>query len=269
MKYTIQIAMLMLLICSQLQGQNKRELQFKIEELQSELSEARTLLSETRQEIARYKAETEAVVFQMAGLKETNASLLQNLNSFTALSNKKTENIGKSLETLRTKENQLKLISNELTRTDSVTLALLTNFKNSLGTDAKAGLSNGAVTIVLDNIFLFNDVDTNYTVEENAIPVLGKIAAVLKEAPHLVVTVETNSNALDFQKSNLKDNWDLSALQAAAVVRVLSGTYEIAPNRLQAIGKSEYGFDGVETSTRIKVQSAYASFYKKVKELMN
>jgi len=258
----------MLLISSQLHGQNKRELQFQIEELQAELTEAQTLLSEARQEIAKYKAETEAVMFQMDGLKATNASLLQNLNSFTALSNKKTENISKSLETLREKENQLKVISNELTRTDSLTLALLTNFKNGLGTDAKAGLSKGAVTIVLDNTFLFNDVDTNTKVEENALPLLGKIAAILKEAPHLIVTVETNSNALDFQKSAFTDNWDLSALQAAAVVRVLSTTYEIAPARLQAIGKSEYGFDGVETSTKIKVQTAYDSFYKKVKELM-
>lgn len=268
MKFTIRIAILMLLVCSHLQGQNKRELQFQIEELQAELTEAQKQLSEARQEIAKYKAETEAVMFQMEGLKTTNASLLQNLNSFTALSNKKTENISKSLETLREKENQLKVISNELTQTDSLTLALLTNFKNGLGTDAKAGLSKGAVTIVLDNTFLFKDVDTNTTVEENALPLLGKIAALLKEAPNLIVTVETNSNALDFQKSALTDNWDLSALQAAAVVRVLSTTYEIAPTRLQAIGKSEYGFDGVETSTKIKVQTAYDSFYRKVKELM-
>ncbi len=249
-------------------AQNKKELILKVDELQMEVQETQAALSASKQEAARYKAEMDAVNYQLEELKTTNASLLQNLTNFTELSSKKTDNISKSLETLRTKENQLKTINDALTRMDSVTLALLTSFKNGMGNDAKTGLNNGAVTVVLDNSFLFNEVDKNYTVVENAIPVLEKIAKILKEQPTLKILVETNSNALEFKALKLTDNWDLSALQAAAVVRVLTETFAIAPERMQAIGKSEYGFDGIETNTKIRIQPPYEGFYKTLKEMM-
>lgn len=261
---------LLLVICMTGIGwaQNKKELILKVNELETDLQDTKSALSASKQEAARYKAEMDAVNFQLEDIKATNASLLQNLTNFTELSNKKTDNIGKSLETLRTKEKQLKTINDALTRTDSVTLALLTSFKNVLGTEAKTGLNNGAVTIVLENSFLFNEVDKNYSVVENALPVLEKIASVLKQQPNLKILVETNSNALEFKEIKLTDNWDLSALQAASVVRVLTDTYAISPDRMQAIGKSEFGFDGIETTTKIRVQPPYESFYKTIKDMM-
>jgi len=255
-------------ICGNTMAQSKKELLFSLEEKEAEIQELKSELSASKQRTAQYKAEMESVKFQMEELRSTNASLLENLTNFTELSSKKTENISKSLETLRTKENQLKKINDALTKTDSVTLALLTNFKNSLGTDAKTGLSNGTVIVVLDNLFLFKEVDRNYEVVPEALPVLEKIAAVLKQQPDLKITVETNSNALEFKDVKLKDNWDLSSLQAAAVVRVLMEQYGIAPLRMQAVGKSEYGFDGIETTTRIKVQPPYDTFYRTVKDMM-
>jgi chemotaxis protein MotB len=184
------------------------------------------------------------------------------------LSSKKTDNISKSLETLRSKETQLKNISNALTQIDSVTLALLTTFKNSLGTEVKTGLSNGAVTLVLDNAFLFENVDKNFKVVPSAKPVLEKIAEVLKQQPNLKIIVETNSNALEFKELKLTDNWDLSALQAASVVRILTDDFGITPGRMQAVGKSEYGFDGIETNTKIRIQPPYDTFYRTIKDMM-
>ena len=259
-----------LIFCMGLTGfsQSKKELLMRLEERDAELQEIKEELSASKQEAARYRAEMESVNFQLEELKTTNASLLQNLNNFTELSNKKTENISKSLETLRSKENQLKRISDALTQTDSTTLALLTTFKNTLGTDAKTGLSNGAVTIILDNLFLFKDVDRNTQVVPEAVPVLEKIASVLKQQPDLKIIVETNSNALEFKDLKLKDNWDLSSLQAASVVRIFADTFGIAPTRLQSVGRSEYGFDGIETTTRIRVQPPYESFYSTVREMM-
>ncbi|QBA64090.1 OmpA family protein [Muriicola soli] len=249
-------------------SQSKKELQFQLEEKEAEIQQLQSELSSIKQVSATYKAEMEAVNFQMEELRATNASLLQNLTNFTELSSKKTENISKSLETLRSKENQLKKINDALTQTDSVTLAMLTQFKNSLGTEVKTGLSNGAVTLVLDNLFLFKEVDRNYDVVAEALPALEKIAGVLKKYPNLKIMVETNSNALGFEGLKIKDNWDLSSLQAAGVVRVLTETYGLAPSRLQAIGKSEYGFDGIETSTRIRIQPPYDTFYRTVKDMM-
>jgi chemotaxis protein MotB len=259
-----------LLLCSLAvsYGQNKKELLMRLEERDMQIRQLQQDLTGIKQEAARYKAEMEAVNFQLEELKTTNASLLQNLTNFTELSSKKTDNISKSLETLRNKENQLKRINDALTSMDSTTLALLTKFKNTLGTEAKTGLNGGSVTVVLENLFLFKDVDRNYEVVPEALPVLEKIAALLKEQPELKIIVETNSNALEFKALKIKDNWDLSSLQAAAIVRVLADTYGIAPRRLQAVGKSEYGFDGIETTTKIRVQPPYEKFYGMVRDMM-
>ncbi|WP_188368990.1 OmpA family protein [Muriicola marianensis] len=249
-------------------SQSKKELLLRLEERDKEILNLKNDLTASKQEAARYKAEMEAVNFQMEELKATNASLLQNLTNFTELSNKKTENISKSLETLRNKEIQLKKISDALTSTDSTTLALLTSFKNTLGSEVKTGLSGGAVTIILDNLFLFKEVDRNYQVVPEALPVLEKVASVLKKHPGLKIMVEANSNALEFKDIKLKDNWDLSSLQASSVVRVLADTYGIDPNRIQAVGKSEYGFNGIETTTRIRIQPPYEKFYGTIREMM-
>ncbi len=268
MKKNLVIFGMLLFITSAGLAQNKKELLLRLNERDDEIQKLKGELAASKQEAAKYKAEMEAVNFQMEELRTTNASLLQNLTNFTELSNKKTENISKSLETLRNKENQLKKINDALTNTDSTTLALLTTFKNSLGSEVKTGLSNGAVTVILENLFLFKDVDRNYQVVPEAMPMLEKIAAVLKKQPDLKIIVETNSNALEFKDPKLKDNWDLSSLQAASVVRVLTDTYGVAPQRLQSVGKSEYGFSGIETTTRIRIQPPYEKFYSTVREMM-
>ncbi|WP_372945538.1 hypothetical protein [Muriicola sp.] len=249
-------------------SQSKKELLLRLEERDAEILKLKGDLTSSKQEAARYKAEMEAVNFEMEELRATNASLLQNLTNFTELSNKKTENISKSLESLRNKEKQLKKISDALTSTDSTTLALLTSFKNALGSEVKTGLSGGAVTVILENLFLFKEVDRNYQVVPEALPVLEKVASVLKKYPGLKIMVETNSNALEFKDVKLKDNWDLSSLQASSVVRVLADTYGIDANRLQAVGKSEYGFNGIETTTRIRIQPPYEKFYGTIREMM-
>lgn len=249
-------------------SQSKKELLLRLEERDAEILKLKGDLTSSKQEAARYKAEMEAVNFEMEELRATNASLLQNLTNFTELSNKKTENISKSLESLRNKEKQLKKISDALTSTDSTTLALLTSFKNALGPEVKTGLSGGAVTVILENLFLFKEVDRNYQVVPEALPVLEKVASVLKKYPGLKIMVETNSNALEFKDVKLKDNWDLSSLQASSVVRVLADTYGIDANRLQAVGKSEYGFNGIETTTRIRIQPPYEKFYGTIREMM-
>ncbi len=266
----IKLILLGLLLCISSAGytQSKKELILRLEERDNEILKLKEDLAASKQEAAKFKAEMEAVNLQMDELRATNASLLQNLTNFTELSNKKTENISKSLESLRNKEIQLKKVSDALTRTDSTTLALLTSFKNSLGSDVKTGLSSGAVTVILDNLFLFKDVDRNYQVVPEAMPVLERIAAVLKKHPELRITVETNSNALEFKDLKLKDNWDLSSLQAASVVRVLADNYGVAPQRLHSVGRSEYGFDGIETSTRIRIQPPYEKFYGTIREMM-
>ena len=66
----------------------------------------------------------------------------------------------------------------------------------------------------------------------------------------------------------MNDNWDLSALQASSLVRILQNDYKIDPKRMKVLARSEYGASTIETSTRILIDPKFDDFYVKIKENM-
>ena len=115
---------------------------------------------------------------------------------------------------------------------------------------------------------MFGDDDKSYTVQDKAKGILGKIATALKAKPGLKIIVEGNSNALNFKDKSIVDNWDLSAKQAASIVRILQKDFEVDPKRIDVLAKSEYGSESIETSTRIIIDPKFDEFYGLVKEQM-
>lgn len=257
---------IVLLSGSSLSAQNKKELQAENSALRTKLRSTEASLSECKREENTNLAKVAAVEAELVEVRATNATLMNNLNQMMEASSKKTENIGKSLENIQRTERQLRLINDALTTTDSTVVAMITSFKKSLGEDVKVNLSNGVVAIVIEDAFLFGEKDASYSLDVNAMDLLGKIATVLKRYPDRDIIVESKSNALDFSGTSLTDNWDLSGMRASAVVRVFKDSYQIDPKRLQAIGKEASGFDSIETKTQIKIQPGFDKFYLAVKE---
>ena len=52
--------------------------------------------------------------------------------------------------------------------------------------------------------------------------------------------VEGNTDNVPISKTNIRNNWDLSALRASSVVQVLQNDFGINPSRLSAAGRGEY-----------------------------
>jgi chemotaxis protein MotB len=52
--------------------------------------------------------------------------------------------------------------------------------------------------------------------------------------------VEGNTDNVPISKTNIRNNWDLSALRASSVIQALQNTYGIDPKRLTAAGRGEY-----------------------------
>lgn len=236
-----------------LAAQNKKDLITEIDNLRSELATTKASLTEARQNERTSLAKAEANETQALELQKINASLMTNLNSITEASAQRTDNIGRTLETLKTKEAQLKRITDQFSSNDSIALIVLTNLKKVLGEDANVGVENGAITTILPATQLFGSSATSVAVDTNADITLGQLARVLNANSETVVTIETQNGGAD--------NLDVSARRAAAVAQNLISRHSVSPARVTAYGKN-----GSSTSTVIRIHPKYDAFYFRVRE---
>ena len=268
MKKTTFLTFIFSLIIMLVTAQKKKDLLLEIEALKSKLDSTQTDLATSQRNEKINAAKLTTLEEQITDLKKTNSSLLNNLNAFTEVSKKKSENVSKTLQSLKEKENQLKVINDALTSNDSLKLAVLTQFKKGLGEGVQIGLINATIIVNIPNTTLFGDNDKNFEVVENGKGILERLSKILQENAEMRISVQGNSNALEFKNEKVIDNWDLSARQAASIVRVLQTDYQIDPKRMEAIGKSEYATEGVDTVTRIIIDPGFDKFYALVREHM-
>lgn len=266
MKYITQplITALILFCVSIGQAQNKKELIAQVDNLQSELATTKNELAETRKNEAMSSARVAAIETQLTELRETNTNLLNNLNKITEESSKKTASISESLTNIQRTERQLRMISDGLTKIDSTTLLIVTDLKQTMGEDAKIGISNNVVTVAVENSILFGE-DNSYTVDAGSMASLEKIADLVKKYPNTKLGIDSYANAVNFTKTAPVDNLELSALRAVALSRLMKENYGVVEQRIIATGKGIEGMS-VETSTRFQIRPDYETFYRGIKE---
>lgn len=264
-KITIVLTLLLMSITFT-QAQKKKDLLDEIENLKQELRSTKGDLATANKKVSAGEAKVKTMEVQVNDLKETNASLLTNMSSFTELSNKKAANLQTSQEIIKQKDRQLKTINDAITAQDSINLATFSKLKNALGGD-QVKIGGSTIYIMLPNSNLFGS-DKNHDVNADAKPMLAKIAQVINTNPELGIIVEGNSNALKFDGKDIKNNWDLSARQAASVAAVLETEYEVPPKRIEVLGKGEHGSQAIETVTRIIIDPNFDQFYGMVKDNM-
>lgn len=246
-------------------SQTKKELIAQVAFLESELAAAKDEIAVSRKNEASSMARVKAIESQLAGLRETNTTLLNNLNRITEESSKKTASISESLTNMQRTERQLRMISDALTRLDSTTLSVVTALKQTMGENARIGISNNAVLLSVDNSTLFGENDKNLQLTPEAADIIGKVAAILNKHPETRLQIESYANALDFNASPPTDNVQLSALRAVTVAASFRDTQGIAAERLVAVGKGIEGLS-VETTTRFQIRPDYEAFFRSIKE---
>jgi chemotaxis protein MotB len=158
------------------------------------------------------------------------------------MSDKQAEAVRKSLENLAEKDIYIKDLQSAMARKDSLNLALVMNLKGSLGNvedeDLNIQVEKGVVYISISDKLLFQS--GSYNLTPRAIDVLGKVAVVLNNQSNLEFLVEGHTDNVPIKTTAVRDNWDLSVLRAASVVRVLQERFKIDPKRMTAGGRSEY-----------------------------
>lgn len=179
---------------------------------------------------------------QLAYVKSNNQDLMNSIGNMTTLTQKGAENLEKSLESIKEKDTRIQRLQDAVTRKDSVTLALVTSIKGSLGNindpDIEVNVEKGVVYISIADKLLFKS--GSYVVNDNAKAILGKVATVVKAKPDFDLMVEGHTDNVPIKTAEILDNWDLSAKRATAVVRILQNDFGVAPGRMTAAGRSEF-----------------------------
>jgi chemotaxis protein MotB len=157
------------------------------------------------------------------------------------LTAKGSENLEKSLESLKEKDLKITRLQDALTKKDSVTLALVTSFKREVGMDdpdININVEKGVVMISIADNLLFKS--GSYEVNAKAKSVLAKVAKVINSKPDFECMVEGHTDNVPFKSEILVDNWDLSVKRATAIVRVLQNDLDVNPKQLIPAGRSAY-----------------------------
>lgn len=214
----------------------------KIAALEQQNKECQDLLNSTTVKLNLCLSEKEALNQQNDYLKKNNADLINNVGNMTTLTQQGAQNIEKALETIKEKDLKITRMQDALTKKDSVTLALVTSLKRSVGLndeDIEINVEKGVVFISISDKMLFKS--GSYVVTDRAKEVLAKVAKVINDKPDFECMVEGHTDNVPFTgNAVLLDNWDLSVKRSTAIIRVLTKDLGVNPKQLIAAGRSEY-----------------------------
>jgi chemotaxis protein MotB len=253
----------------------------KIAALEAQNKECQDLLNSTTLKLNMCLSEKEALSKQNDFLKQNNSDLINNQKELTLLTSKGAQNLEKSLESLKEKDLKITRLQDALTRKDSVTLALVTSLKSSVGIsdpDIEVNVDKGVVFISISDKLLFKS--GSYVVSDKAKEVLAKVAKIINERPTFECMVEGHTDNVPFTgNAVLLDNWDLSVKRSTAIIRVLTKDLKVSPRQLIAAGRSEFipliennttENRAINRRTRIVILPKIDEFYEMIeKEMKN
>ncbi len=214
----------------------------KYAQLQSQYGETRENLIECNAETRNLQSQLDAALKANDELRKGMASLKGTLDKSLDQSTQSTANIAKLVDEINASNKYIKQLVDAKSKSDSLNIALTNKLTRSLSTDELKDVDvkvlKGVVYISLADNMLFKS--GSYEVSDRAMETLSKIAKIIKDYSDYDVLVEGNTDNVPISRTNIRNNWDLSALRASSVVQVLQNDFGINPARLSAAGRGEF-----------------------------
>nr|WP_315175338.1 OmpA family protein [uncultured Flavobacterium sp.] len=214
----------------------------KYTDLEAKNKETQDLLNTATVKLNSCLEEKAGLAATVEGLREKNQLLINTSKDMTVLTTKGAENIEKALESIKEKDLKISRMQDALTKKDSVTLALVTSLKSSVGIsdpDIEINVEKGVVFISIADKLLFKS--GSYDVTDKAKAVLAKVAKVVNDKPDFECMVEGHTDNVPYRSTGvLLDNWDLSVKRSTSIIRVLTNDLGVKPAQLIAAGRSSY-----------------------------
>ena len=217
--------------------------QKKFDALNTNYGQCITNIGERQREIQDLKGVNSGLTSENALLNRQNEALKSSLDACLSNTGKGSANIDKLIGEINSSNKYIKQLISTNSKNDSLNLALSNKLKRSLDNiadnDVQVKVLKGVVMISLSDNMLYKTGD--YNILPAAQDVLGKVAKVINDYDTYSVLIEGNTDNVPLNSSNLpKDNWDLSALRATSMAKVLQSRFGVNPARITAGGRSEY-----------------------------
>lgn len=215
----------------------------KYTELQTQYQNTDAQLSKTKLELAACLDNKKNAQSEIAYLKKTNYQLLKNVGNLSTLTKKEAENLERSLEQIKEKDLTISSLQEAINKRDSVTFALVTSLKGATvgvnDEDISINVEKGVVYVSISDKLLFKS--GSASINSDSREVLRKVSEVLKAQPQLDFMVEGHTDNKSVKTgAPFADNWELSTLRAAAVVRILEKDFGLNPERMTVAGRGEH-----------------------------
>ena len=209
-----------------------KSLQEKFTAQSLELKEAQTNVTNMNTRLSDAQSE---LTYQKRANKELQKALSESINQGGA-------NISKLVDEINASNKYIKQLVEAKSKSDSLNLALSNKLTKSLSKeelkDVDVQVLKGVVYISLNDNMLYKS--GSYEISPAAAATLEKIAKIITDYNDYEVLVEGNTDNVPISKTNIRNNWDLSALRASSVVQELQNKYGVNPSRLSAAGRGEY-----------------------------
>ena len=217
--------------------------------LQSQYSELASKYHESQVALAECNAKAKSLDDMLTEAKRTNsdlkrsyAALQGSLNQSLQQNQQGNVNISKLVDQINESNAYIKQLVDAKSKSDSLLIALTNKLTRSLDKDELRDVDvkvlKGVVYISLADNMLFKS--GSYEISDRAMETLSKIAKIIKDYKSYDVLVEGNTDNVPITRTNIRNNWDLSALRASSVVQVLQNDFGIDPSRLSAAGRGEF-----------------------------
>lgn len=200
-------------------------------------------------DLAESKAYNKSLDAMLDEAKANNAQLKDNLAAMQGTLSQSIQqntqgnvNISKLVDEINASNKYIKELIAAKSKSDSLNMVLTNNLTRSLNRDELKDVDvkvlKGVVYISLADNMLFRT--GSYAISDRAMETLGKIAKIIKDYKDYDIMVEGNTDNVPISRTNIRNNWDLSALRASSVVQVLQDKFGVDPSRLSAAGRGEY-----------------------------
>ena len=200
-------------------------------------------------QLAEYRTQSKSLEARLSEARKNNqelrnsyATLQGSLDKSLQQNSQGNINISKLVDEINASNRYIKQLVDAKSKSDSLNVMLTNNLTRSLSREelkeVDVKVLKGVVYISLADNMLYKS--GSYEINERAGETLSKIAKIITDYKDYEVLVEGNTDNVPISRTNIRNNWDLSALRASSVVQELQNKYGVDPKRLSAAGRGEY-----------------------------
>lgn len=200
-------------------------------------------------QLAEYRTQSKSLEDRLSEAQKNNqelrnsyATLQGSLDKSLQQNSQGNINISKLVDEINASNRYIKQLVDAKSKSDSLNVMLTNNLTRSLSREelkeVDVKVLKGVVYISLADNMLYKS--GSYEINERAGETLSKIAKIITDYKDYEVLVEGNTDNVPISRTNIRNNWDLSALRASSVVQELQNKYGVDPKRLSAAGRGEY-----------------------------